>query len=301
MSLIIVTIAVIGFSTHCHAGRAKRNVSSNGEFSFQIEAQGRVLPVYNHRGRSYVEGHWGETYAIRVFNHTSSRVEAVVTVDGRDVITGKPGDYKKGRGYVISPYDSVLIDGFRQSWSNVAAFRFTDVGDSYAARMGDASNVGVVGVAVFKEKTYRRPKPTPTPFPRDTYKKRHSQGLGTGYGRGAPSSESESAPRGGAAKSEAYGMYDDNAPRHRQGLGTEYGHSTYSPSTSTTFTRASRRPSALLALRYDDREGLIALGVLPRPVPRPYYYNPPRPRPDPFPYTPEPVTFAPPPPPYYWE
>jgi hypothetical protein len=242
-----------------------------------------------------VEGHWGNTYAIRVYNHTSSRIEAVVTVDGRDVITGKAGNYKKGRGYVISPYDSVLIDGFRTSWSNVAAFRFTDVGDSYAARMGDASNVGVIGVAIFKEKTYR---PKPIPYARQ---KKYDQGLGTGYGKSAPAtpeSKSSGSARGGAAEMDDYG-YAPSPRRHRQGLGTEYGHDTYSPSTTTSFTRASRRPRAMLAIRYDDREGLIALGVLPRPYPRPYYY--PKPKPDPFPHSPDPVTFAPPPPRYYWE
>jgi len=298
LSVITAVVAIAAFSTHCHAGRGKRNVSSGGEYSFEIISGGMTLPVYNHRGRSYVEGRFGDTYAIRVYNHTGSRVEAVVTVDGRDVITGKVGNYKSGRGYVIAPYDSVLIDGFRTSWSNVAAFRFTDVGDSYAARMGDASNVGVIGVAVFKEKTYR-PTPPPIYYPR---RKDYEQGLGTGYGRGAPAapeSKSADSAKRGAAESEGYGGYD-YAPtprRHRQGIGTEYGDDTYSPATSTSFTRDSSRPRAVLAVRYDDREGLIALGVLPRPHPRPYYH----PKPDPFPNSPEPVTFAPPPPRYYWE
>ncbi len=293
----IIAIASMGtfFSMSSQARQGKRNVSSNGEFSFEIISAGRTLPVYTHRGRSYIEGRWGETYSIRVHNHTSSRVEAVITVDGRDVITGSVGNYKRGRGYVISPYDSVIIDGFRKSWSNVAAFRFTDIGDSYAARRGDASNVGVIGVAIFKEKSYRPPRrPKPIPFPNQ----KRSQGLGTGYG-GSPST---APPPESATEADGYGrrLSDDYAPRrHRQGLGTEYGYDTYSPSTSTTFVRASRRPQTVLAVRYDDREGLIALGVLPRPYyPPPQYYPP---RPDPFPHSPEPVTFAPPPPKYYWE
>jgi hypothetical protein len=35
--------------------------------------------------------------------------------------------------------------------SQVAAFRFGSVRDSYAARKGDAQNVGVIGVAFFAE------------------------------------------------------------------------------------------------------------------------------------------------------
>lgn len=283
--------------------RGKRHISGNGQFSFQLESGGRVLPVYTHKGYSYVEGTYGDYYAIRVFNHTGERVEAVVTVDGRDVISGNVGNYKQGRGYVISPYDSVLIDGFRTNWSNVAAFRFTDIGDSYAARMGDASNVGVIGVAIFKEKQYRpRPMPRiPEPYHNRRDRAKRSQGLGTGYGESAPSPAApKSSSRGtGGGACDAEAAEDGYAS---QGLGTEYGQQTYSPSTRTTFTRSSRRPSAILAVRYDDREGLYAKGVLPRPTrPHPYYRRPGRP--EPFPQSPEPVTFAPPPPPRYdyWE
>ena len=61
-----------------------------------------------------------------MFNRTHQRIEAVVTVDGRDVISGQVGDYTKQRGYVIDAYDSVLIEGFRRSMNTVAAFRFTN-------------------------------------------------------------------------------------------------------------------------------------------------------------------------------
>ncbi len=304
--MVVLTSLIVACSGDAQAGsRGKRHLSSGGEFSFQLESGGRVLPVYTHKGRSYVEGSFGDDYAIRVFNHTGQRVEAVVTVDGRDVISGSVGNYKQGRGYVISPYDSVLIDGFRTNWSNVAAFRFTDIGDSYAARMGDASNVGVIGVAIFKEKQYRpRPLP-PQRIPEPYYDRRErakrSQRLGTGYGQATPAPASpKSSSRGyGGGTYEAEAADRDYAS---QGLGTEYGRQTYSPSSRTTFTRSARRPSAILAVRYDDREGLLAKGVLPRPTrPRPYYQR--RSRPEPFPQSPEPVTFAPPPPPRYdyWE
>jgi hypothetical protein len=304
------------------ARRGKRNISSNGEFSFQLESHGRRLPTYNHHGRTYVEGRWGQHYQIRVFNHTSRRVETVVTVDGRNAVSGQVGDYRSQRGYVIQPWGSVLIDGFRTSSQRVAAFRFTEVGGSYAARMGDASNVGVVGVAVFKERTYR-PKPRPPIVPYYDYEsRRHSskkkgrseQGLGTGYGRGAGAMDeapatSRSAPDMddlSSAKSggggDGYRARASRRPAHRQGIGTEYGHDTYSPSERTSFTRRnSGRPSAILAVRYDDREGLMALGVVPRPrPPRPIYRHRP-PKPDPFPRSPEPGYAPPPPPAYYWD
>jgi hypothetical protein len=77
-------------------------------------------------------------------------VEAVATVDGLDVIDGRSGSFAK-RGYLIQPWGSVEIDGFRQSFDEVAAFRFGAVSESYAAKKGDDRNVGVVGVAFFAE------------------------------------------------------------------------------------------------------------------------------------------------------
>ncbi len=300
LAVFAFTVVTAG-ACNAQARRGKRNVSPNGEYSFQVESGGRALPTYTHRGRTYVEGRWGRSYQIRVFNHTGRRVEAVVSVDGRDAISGQVGNYRSQRGYVIQPYDSVLIEGFRTSWSNVATFRFTDVGDSYAARMGDATNVGVIGVAVFKERTYRPPpRPPIVPY-------RPKQRLGTRYGGGGK--KSSQAPAGEAAPAPSYEMDDlassgadgyGAAPRREkrsQNLGTQYGEDTYSPSTNTHFERRStRRPDALLAVRYDDRQGLIARGVLPRPRPQ---HRPSR-RPNPFPNSPEPG-FAPPPPSYYWE
>ena len=78
-----------------------------------------------------------------------------MTVDGLDVVDGRPGDLGK-RGYVVGPGETVVIDGFRQSLDEVASFRFGRVSDSYAARTSGDRNVGVVGVALFDE---ARPSP----------------------------------------------------------------------------------------------------------------------------------------------
>ena len=47
----------------------------------------------------------------------------------------------------------------------------------------------------------------------------------------------------------------------RPGLGTEFGEEHGSHVERTTFERASARPDAVLTFRYDDREGLLALGI----------------------------------------
>jgi hypothetical protein len=115
-----------------------------------IRENGETLPTYAAKDRYYVQGNAGERYVIRVTNPTPNRVEAVVTVDGLDVIDGENGDLRK-RGYVVPAYGDVRIEGFRTSHADVATFRFSSVNDSYAGQKGKARNVGVIAVAIFEE------------------------------------------------------------------------------------------------------------------------------------------------------
>jgi hypothetical protein len=115
-----------------------------------IREGGDTLPTYGHKDRFYVQGNAGERYIIRVTNPTPNRVEAVVSVDGLDVIDGESGDLRK-RGYVVPAYGEVRIEGFRTSHRDVATFRFSSVNDSYAGLKGKARNVGVIAVAIFEE------------------------------------------------------------------------------------------------------------------------------------------------------
>jgi hypothetical protein len=121
-----------------------------------VDERGAPLPTFASSGRSYVLGNDGARYSIRIENQTGARFEAVATVDGLDVIDGQPGSFEK-RGYLVSPWSTVEIDGFRRSEEQVAAFRFGRVRDSYAAKRGNDRNVGVIGVAVFHERGSRWP------------------------------------------------------------------------------------------------------------------------------------------------
>ncbi len=135
---------------------------------------GSAMEMWRVGSQSYVVGHAGERYAIVLHNRTGHRFEVVTTVDGLDVIDGKPGSTGK-RGYLIGPYATFAIEGFRQSEDAVAAFRFGRVADSYAAQTGSARDVGVIGAAVFAEsgdsfgdEEEARERDTATPFPGDT-------------------------------------------------------------------------------------------------------------------------------------
>jgi len=115
-----------------------------------INESGETAPTYAFKGRYYVQGNDSEHYTIRVTNPTGNRVEAVVSVDGLDVVDGEDGDLKK-RGYIVPAYGEVRIEGFRTSLADVASFRFSSVDNSYAGKKGKSRNVGVIAVAIFEE------------------------------------------------------------------------------------------------------------------------------------------------------
>jgi hypothetical protein len=147
--------------------------TANGAITVSLrDAWGEPLEALRVSDRIYVVGQEGERYSIILSNRTSRRFEAVATVDGLDVISGKTGSYAN-RGYVLLPWASLEIDGFRQTEDEVAAFRFSKVRDSYAAQRGESRNVGVIGIAFFEERgadwnaDELRRRDTANPFPND--------------------------------------------------------------------------------------------------------------------------------------
>jgi hypothetical protein len=218
-----------------------------------VNEAGDVLPTFQHRGRTYILGTLGQRYLVRVRNHSPRRAEVVVSVDGRDVIDGRPASWDK-RGYLVDPYGEVIIDGYRLSTESVAAFRFSSVPRSYAARKGDARDVGVIGVAVFPERApvYVAP-PVPMPYPsRDRGSEPSELGSSATPGPGSGARAEGAAPS--AAQESA-------RTSRRPGLGTEFGEEHGSRVYHVHFERARARPDAVLTARYDDRAGLLALGV----------------------------------------
>jgi hypothetical protein len=251
-----------------------------------VREDGDVLTTYGLKDRFYVEGAAGERYTIRVSNPTSRRVEAVVSVDGLDAVDGEPGDLRK-RGYIVPPYGEVSIEGFRTSLDDVATFRFSSVGDSYAAQKGKARNVGVIAVAIFEESgpapveqqqqivgstgsyDYRRDVESDD----DAADDKAAPAANVAHHRAAPKKSAPpppsptttaAAPRGDYGGGDAAAVEKDEAPAdaaRRPGLGTEFGEQRYSSATYTQFIRSTVRPVAVAELRYNDAAGLIALGV----------------------------------------
>ena len=168
MKTLLTALLALLLSSAALAGPSLR--SAGGGVTLSLEGEhGQTLPTYYHRGATYVLGEMGQRYNVRVSNSTGERVEVVLTVDGRDAISGDLGDYRNQRGYLIGPYSSIVVDGFRRSHSEVAAFRFTTRSDGYSSRRGSPQHSGVVGAAVFREavpQVYAPPQPV---YPYPTY------------------------------------------------------------------------------------------------------------------------------------
>ena len=211
---------------------------------------GHALPIHRHRGRHYVEGRPGNEYAVRIRNCTGERLLAVLSVDGVNAVTGETASPDQS-GYVIEPWGYVTVQGWRKDLDGTAAFYFSDPQDSYASRTGRPDDLGVIGVALFRER------------PQRTY---WLDGSDEGRVASVPPAAREKAESAGAAaESGAAADASASAPTSQRlpSLGTGHGRREYAPAERVQFERASSRPDERIALRYERRETLVAMGVLP--------------------------------------
>jgi hypothetical protein len=216
-------------------------------------ADRQALETYRHGGKRYVIGTPGHEYAVRVRNCTGGRLLAVVSVDGVNAVTGETASPDQS-GYVIEPGGYVNIQGWRKDLERTAAFYFSDPGDSYASRTGRPDDLGVIGVALFRERE------RPAPYAYENRAPEAASSAGAAAKQGAAERSDQSTARAAAME----------AP-----LGTGHGRREHSPVEQVQFERASASPDQRIVIRYDRRENLVAMGVLP-PAAR-------RHEPDPFP------------------
>jgi hypothetical protein len=125
-------------------------------------SSGAVLTPHLSHGEYWVAGKPGATYAIEIHNRLGERVLAVTSVDGVNVVSGETAAWNQ-TGYVFRPRYDYRITGWRKSDDEVAAFTFTDSPNSYAARTGRPANVGIIGVAVFRERQQPQVYVPPSP------------------------------------------------------------------------------------------------------------------------------------------
>lgn len=153
-----------------------RNVNSislvAGKISFSIvDDRGRILPLYRDDQTYYLVANEGQSYQLRYSNTSAQTFEIVASVDGLDVLDGAKASRSKS-GYVLRPYSSFAIEGFRKSNSSVASFTFSKPKDAYAANSANGSiqNTGVIGTVIYELKAPQyQPSNFPPQKPQDRY------------------------------------------------------------------------------------------------------------------------------------
>lgn len=203
---------------------------------------GAALPTHYYRGEYWVAGAPGARYAIQIRSCEGGRLLAVTSVDGVNVLSGRTAGWQQS-GYVLDGGEQYQIAGWRKSHTEVAAFTFTPSPDSYAERTGRPANIGVIGVALFRE---RLPEPA--------------------YSAPRVASPPASAPAPAGERADASRSMSAAVAGQTPRLGTGHGEREYSYVTDTEFRRAQSEPNEVIRIRYDSLEHLLALGVIAPPA-----------------------------------
>lgn len=267
--LALVFAALIGASCAAHGG---------GLLTVDVidRDSGATLPTYEHDGKLYIVGVPGQRYGVRLTNRTAMRLLAVLSVDGVNAISGETADTEQS-GYVLDGFASTEVNGWRKSLSEVAQFNFTRLSDSYAARTGRPMNVGVIGVAVYREKPlfWREGRIAEAP-------------LADRYPPAPPAAQSKPAPRAepqraGERARDGITATTQNKAVAEEALGTGHGAREHSEVRYTKFVRAQAQPDEIDAVWYDSFANLQARGVIavthavkrdPRPFPGSFVPDP---------------------------
>lgn len=182
--------------------------------------------------KQYLEAHKGESYGIVVRNMTPERIGVVVAVDGRNIISGKRSELANSEEmYLVNAFEEGRYDGWRTDRNTVHRFYFTEPGDSYSERtFHDASAMGVIAVAVYREKA--RPVP-------EVKRQQNAPP--------APLAD-------GSAKAAAPSLREESA-------GTGFGDAQYSPTIRVAF-EPERTAVQKTLVKYEWRETLCSKGII---------------------------------------
>jgi len=218
------------------------------DFQLTVLVDGRQLPEYNVRGKTYIEALRGDEYELRIRNPLPERVAVALSVDGLNSIDARHTSAWNSSKWVIEPYGTITIGGWQMSSERARRFYFTTERDSYAAKLGQTANIGLISAVFFRERD-RYPVPiTPPPLSRKE------------ANRGQPKSGSptESEARDNSAGSAIVRPADDDY------AATGIGRSVRNEVRWIQMDLESR-PAGEISIRYEYYSALLRLGVVPRP------------------------------------
>jgi len=225
-----------GVSTGTWAGSNPLQVS--------VKVENKQAPLYFAQwkpDRSYVEAREGARYEVKVRNTTNQRIAFVISVDGVNAINGEKSRLAASEPmYVLDPYKSMTVKGWRRSMNKIAQFVFVDEEQSYASRTDQANgDMGWIRVAAFQE--------------------RQDQGGWQDDGQIRGQSKAGVRPQAAPNRAEPYA---GNAPQSNPGTG--WG-GTQNDKVHAVDFDPERFACAQVVVRYEYRSGLISLGILPQP------------------------------------
>lgn len=215
-------------------------------FELNVLVNGRPLTEYHARGKTYVEAIRGAEYELEIRNPLPDRVAVALAVDGLNSIDARHTSAWNSSKWVIEPYGTIKIGGWQMSSERARRFYFTDERDSYAAKLGQTANIGVITAVFFRE---RRRYPVPITPPQTSRRDEQSN-------RPAKSPSSGEAAAGERALKRAP-IDDDYAA-------TGIGRSVRNDVRWVELDLDSN-PAAQLTIRYEYYSALRRLGVVPRP------------------------------------
>lgn len=216
-------------------------------FGVEILVNGRPLAEYRARGTTYVQALKGREYAVRLTNPLGRRVAVALSVDGLNTVDGTRSEARSAAKWVLEPYQSVVISGWQVSGGEARRFFFTTEKGSYAARMGRYEDLGLVEAVFFAERLPDPPQKVEDGVLRGPSPKREASAPAPS---GLPPSPSEAPSR-----SQEKALSQDYAAT---GMGRRVEHRV-----ERVHLDLEADPSADVRIRYEFREGLVELGILP--------------------------------------
>jgi hypothetical protein len=122
----------------------------------QIRVDGQAAPLYwspERNDRRYLQAFAGRNYSLVLRNNSGSRVAVLLAVDGLNAVNGDKTRLNSSEPmYVLGPWETATIRGWRTSLHEIRRFVFVDERRSYAERTGQAnSDMGWIRVLSFRE------------------------------------------------------------------------------------------------------------------------------------------------------
>jgi hypothetical protein len=215
----------------------------------EVLVDGRTAAEYRALGTRFVEALKGKEYAVRLHNPFDVRVAVALSVDGLNTIDARHTTAAAGRKWVIGPHETIVISGWQTSMAQARRFFFTSEERSYAGRLGQPDNMGMISAVFFRERA-------PVVAPLTLAQAGGAAHRDASKDAPAPAAAPDRGAAGNSAKTESSAVNRDELAA--TGIGERTDHPV-----AMVHLDLEDRPAASIDIRYEYREQLVRLGVLP--------------------------------------